>query len=85
MQEERRSHRNRREGHFPIVLASERPATFPYRSYTQFSTLRPGTWRNSFALLVIKRAPRLKACAAISMSSGPMGRPFFSNMALRSP
>ena len=56
-----------------------------YRSYTQFSTLRPGTWRNSFALLVIKRAPRLKACAAISMSSRPMGRPFFSSMALRSP
>lgn len=40
--------------------------------HPSFSSVRPGTWRNSFALLVIERAPRLKACAAISMSSGPM-------------
>ncbi len=52
------------------------------KRHTQFSTLKPGTRLNSSTLLVTSRTLRLSACAAISKSIEPIGRPLFSRSAL---
>lgn len=54
---------------------------YPFGAYQRDQSFRgkPGTRVNSFVLLVTSVLPRLKAWAAISMSSGPMGVPLDSN------
>jgi len=44
-------------------------------SVSQFSTLNPGTRENSPVLAVTTVSPKLRACAAINMSLGPMSVP----------
>ena len=51
----------------------------------QFSTRNPRTRLNSLSLFVASRASRLSACAAISKSMAPIGRPDFSRATLISP
>ncbi len=51
----------------------------------QSSISSPGTRENSRALLVTSVTSRLKACAAIRVSSGPIGVPALSSAALTRP
>ncbi len=51
------------------------PKKYTNYSISQFSTLNPGTRENSPVLAVTTIRPELRACAAISMSFGPMGVP----------
>ena len=52
---------------------------------TQFSSRSPSTRANSRRLLVANTASMLKACAAIKVSSEPMGLPLASSLARSSP
>lgn len=49
--------------------------------YLKTSSLSPSTRLNSPAFAVTKVAPKLRACAAMSRSSGPMGVPAVSKAA----
>ena len=51
----------------------------------QSSMSRFGTRSNSLTLLVTNATPKLTACAAIRVSSGPMGVPALSRAALIRP
>ena len=59
----------------PHTLAPASLQMLSHQGVSQFSTRNPGTRENSRRLLVTSIAPRLMACPAMSMSSGPISLP----------
>ena len=62
-----------------------RPLRKAYGDCTQFSSRRPGTRSNSRVLCVTRGASKLRAWAAIMVSRAPIGWPWRSRFARKSP
>ena len=70
---------------YPTLRSSNSISASSTSHQIQFSTRNPRTRLNSLSLFVASRASRLSACAAISKSMAPIGRPDFSRATLISP
>jgi len=61
------------------LSTTEKRNSYISNHFVQFSIFSLGTLLNSFSLFVTRIQPKERACAAIKVSSAPIGVPCFSN------